>query len=221
MTDDKPLALVTGASRGIGAATAKTLAAKGYHVLLTARTEGGLEEVEDAIHDAGGSATLAPFDLMDSEAIDRLAQAVAGRWGKLDALILNAAMLGDLGPLAHVDAGDFERVISLNLNANFRLLKAFDALLRAAPNAHIVALTSSVADTPRAYWGPYAASKAALQTLVRTYGEEVGRTGGVRTHIVNPRGTATAMRSKAFPGEDPADLRQPDDVAAEIANLVA
>ncbi|MGB3721470.1 MAG: SDR family NAD(P)-dependent oxidoreductase, partial [Pacificimonas sp.] len=198
--DGKPLALITGASRGIGAATAKALAAKGYHVLLTARTEGGLEETEDAIHQAGGTATLAPFDLVDFEAVDRLAQAVAGRWGRMDALVLNAAMLGDLTPLPHMDADKFETLFKLNVTANFRLLKAFDTLLRAAPQARVVALTSSVAATPRAYWGPYAASKAALENLVRTYGEEVGNLSSVAVHIVDPRGTATAMRAEAFPG---------------------
>ncbi|MHB9878264.1 SDR family NAD(P)-dependent oxidoreductase [Pacificimonas sp. ICDLI1SI03] len=219
MTGASPqaLALVTGASRGIGAATAKHLAAQGYHVLLTARTEGGLEEVEDEIHAAGGTATLAPFDLSDFEAVDRLAQAVAGRWGWLDALILNAAMLGDLGPLPHSDPDEFETLFKLNVTANFRLLKAFDPLLRAAPKADVVAITSSVAKTPRAFWGPYAASKSALVTLVQSYGEEMDGLADVLTHVVDPGGTATAMRAKAFPGEDQTKLRSPEDVADEIA----
>ncbi len=218
--EDKPLALITGASRGIGAATAKALASRGHHVILTARTEGGLEEVEDAIHAAGGTATLAPFDLADFEAIDRLAQAIAGRWQRLDVLVLNAAMLGDLTPLPHVDSDKFEALFKLNVTANYRLLKAFDALLKAAPKAHVVALTSSVAQTPRAYWGPYAASKAALENLVTTYGEEVKNLADISVHIVNPRGTATAMRAEAFPGEDQATLRSPDDVAEDITALL-
>lgn len=218
--DRKPLALVTGASRGIGAAAAKALAAKGYHVLLTARTDGGLEEVDDDIAGAGGSATLAPFDLGDFEAIDRLAQAVAGRWGRIDAMVLNAAMLGDLSPLPHVKPEDFEAIFRLNVTANYRLLRAFDPLIKAAPHADIAALTSSVATAPRAFWGPYAASKAALENLAETYAAEVDGLADVKVHIVNPGGTATKMRASAFPGEDPAQLRTPEDVAAEIAGLM-
>ncbi|MBV7256828.1 SDR family NAD(P)-dependent oxidoreductase [Pacificimonas sp. WHA3] len=218
--DKKPLALVTGASRGIGAATAKALAAKGYHVLLTARTDGGLEEVDDDIHAAGGTATLAPFDLSDFEAIDRLAQAVAGRWERLDALVMNAAMLGDMTPLSHVDADAFEALFKLNVTANFRLLKAFDPLLRAAPHADVIALTSSVANEPRAFWGPYAASKAALANLTETYGAEMDGLADVKVHVVDPKGTATSMRASAFPGEDPSTLRTPEDVASEILALL-
>lgn len=214
---DKPLALITGASRGIGAATAKRLASRGYHVLLTARTEGGLEEVEDEIHAAGGTATLAPFDLADGEAIQRLAPAVHQRWGRLDLLLLNAGMLGDLGPLAHVDDKQFAQLYTINVAANFRLIKAFDPLLRAADAPHLVAVTSSVARAPRAYWGPYASSKAALENLVETYGAEAKL---IRTHIYNPGGTATRMRAEAFPGEDPGTLKTADEAAAEIVALL-
>jgi NAD(P)-dependent dehydrogenase (short-subunit alcohol dehydrogenase family) len=220
-TDSKPIALVTGASRGIGAATAKALAAKGWHVLLTARTEGGLEATEAEIHEAGGSATIAPFDLTDGEAVDRLAQAVAGRWGRLDALVLNAGTLIDLMPLPHFEPKDFARIFDVNVTANYRLIRAFDALLRAAKSGRVIALTSSVADAPRAYWGPYAASKAALANLVETYGLEVAAVSNIRVHVLNPGPTATAMRSKAYPGEDQSTLKQPADVAEEITALLA
>ncbi|MEE4350244.1 MAG: SDR family NAD(P)-dependent oxidoreductase [Pacificimonas sp.] len=217
--DEKPLALITGASRGIGAETAKLLAAKGYHVLLTARTEGGLEEVEDTIHAAGGTATLAPFDLADAEAIARLAQAVHGRWARLDALILNAGQLGELGPLAHVSDKDFAQIFTVNVAANFRLLKAFDPLLRAAENApEVVGVTSSVAQKPRAYWGPYAASKAALENLLNTYAAEHDR---ARVHIFDPGGTATDMRASAFPGEDPDTLPSAEATAKRLVDLIS
>lgn len=217
---EKPVALVTGASRGIGAATAQALAAAGYHVLLTARTEGGLEATESAIHDAGGSATIAPFDITDGDAVDRLAQAVGGRWGKLDALVLNAAILGDLMPVSHVEPKDFEKLFRTNVTANYRLIRAFDLLLRASPDARVVAVTSSVATAPRAYWGAYAASKAALANLVETYGLEVAAISKVRAHVYNPGATATAMRAKAYPGEDPAALKTPEAAAAEIVGLI-
>ncbi len=217
---EKPVALVTGASRGIGAATAKALAAEGYHVLLTARTEGGLEATESAIHEAGGTGTIAPFDVTDGDAVDRLAQAVAGRWGKLDALVLNAALLGDLMPVSHMEPKDFEKLFKTNVTANYRLIRAFDPLLRQSKDAHLVAVTSGVATTPRAYWGAYAASKAALANLVETYGLEVAAVSKIKTHIYNPGGTATAMRAKAFPGEDPATLKTAETAAAEILGLI-
>ena len=148
----KPLALVTGASRGIGAATAIALAGAGHHVVLTARTEGGLEATEAAIHDAGGSATIAPFDIADGDAIDRLAQAVGARWGKLDVMVLNAAMLGELMPVPHVPPKDFDQLFKVNVTANFRLIRAFDPLLRASTAAHVVAVTSSVARAASRGW---------------------------------------------------------------------
>ncbi|MBZ6379986.1 oxidoreductase [Pacificimonas flava] len=216
--DDKPLALVTGASRGIGAQVARQLAAKGYHVILTARTEGALEEVEDAIHQAGGTATLAPFDLADAEAISRLAGAIHQRWGRLDALVLNAAVLGDLGPIAHVSDKQFAEIFTINVAANYRLLKAFDPLLRAAESEPaIVGVTSSVAQAPRAYWGPYAASKAALENLLNTYAEEHKR---AKVEIYNPGGTATKMRESAFPGEDPSTLKSAETAASELIALI-
>jgi NAD(P)-dependent dehydrogenase (short-subunit alcohol dehydrogenase family) len=212
----KPLALVTGASKGIGAATAVALAASGHHVILTGRNDKDLEAVDDRISAAGGTATIAPFDLTDNEAIDRLASALANRWGRLDVLVLNAAQLGSLAPLPHIDPKDWDRVIAINLTANWRLLRALDPLLRQAGAAQVVALTSSVGSTPRAYWGAYAASKAALENLVATYGLEVGGISAVKTHILNPGATRTAMRARAYPGEDPATVKPPEEVAAMV-----
>ena len=203
------LALVTGASRGIGAATAVALGERGAHVIITARTSGGLEEVEERIHKGGGSATIAPLDLTDGESIGRLANAVAERWGTLDILVLNAAMLGTLAPVSAIDAKEFARLITLNLTAQQALIAAFDPMLRKSSDGRLVAITSGVAQNPRAYWGAYAASKAALETLVTAYGEEVKNISAVRTAILDPGPTRTAMRAKAYPGEDPAALKSP------------
>lgn len=215
------LALVTGASRGIGAATAKALGAAGAHVILTARTTGALEEVEEAIHAAGGSATIAPLDLTDGENIGRLASAVGGRWQALDMLVLNAATLGSLASVPAIDAKEFARLLTLNIGAQQALIAAFDPMLRASRDARIVAVTSSVGATPRAYWGAYGASKAALEILVGAYGEEMKNISAIRTHIVDPGATRTAMRARAYPGEDPATLKGPEVVADAIVNLVS
>ena len=214
------LALVTGASRGIGAATAQALGAAGAHVILTARTSGGLEEVEEKIHQAGGSATIAPLDLIDGESIGRLAQAITGRWQALDILVLNAATLGSLASVPAIDAKEFARLLTLNVAAPQALIAAFDPLLRASSGARVVALTSSVAAAPRAYWGAYGASKAALETLVAAYGEEVKNISAIRTHLIDPGATRTAMRARAFPGEDPATLKAPEVVGKAIVDLV-
>lgn len=214
------LALVTGASRGIGAATAEALGAAGAHVILTARTVAGLEEVEERIHSAGGNATIAPLDLIDGESIGRLAQAVSGRWQALDVLILNAAMLGSLAAVPAIDAKEFARLLTLNIAAPQALIAAFDPMLRASANARVIAVTSSVATAPRAYWGGYGASKAALETLVSAYGEEVKNISAIRTHIVDPGATRTAMRARAFPGEDPATLKGPEVVGQALVDLV-
>lgn len=214
------VALVTGASRGIGAATAEALAAAGVHVVLTARTEAGLVEVEDRIHAAGGKATIAPMDLRDFDAVDRLAAALMTRWGKLDILLVNAATLGTLTPVPHIDLKEWDRVVSLNLTAGFRLIRAFDPLLRASAAGRLLTMTSTVASEPRAFWGAYAASKAALNTLVLTYGEEVAKVTPVRVGIVNPRATRTAMRARAFPGEDKATVKGAEVVAAAIIDLL-
>jgi NAD(P)-dependent dehydrogenase (short-subunit alcohol dehydrogenase family) len=218
MTDspDKPLALVTGASRGIGAATAQSLAAAGWHVILTARSEPGLKDIDDAIHAAGGTATIAPFDLTDFDAIDRLANAVGARWGRLDALILNAAQLGTLAPVPHLDLKEWDKLLAVNLTANWRMIRAFDPWLRQSPRGEVVAVTSSVGTKPRAYWGTYAATKAALENLIATYGEEVSRVTPIRTHIIDPGATRTTMRARAYPGEDPQAVKPPAEAAAMI-----
>jgi NAD(P)-dependent dehydrogenase (short-subunit alcohol dehydrogenase family) len=221
---DKPLqgqlALVTGASRGIGAATAEALATLGAHVVLTARTSGGLEELEERIHDAGGSATIAPMDLTESDSIARLATAIGGRWEALDILVLNAAMLGELGPVSTIDGKQFNKLLTLNLLANQALIANFDPMLRKSARGRVVALTSSVGAKPRAYWGAYGASKAALETLVLAYADEVEQLAPIRIAIVDPGATATDMRHNAYPGEDPATIQQPADVGAAIAKLI-
>jgi NAD(P)-dependent dehydrogenase (short-subunit alcohol dehydrogenase family) len=215
------LALVTGASRGIGAATAEALARAGAHVILTARTAKDLEAVEERIHEAGGTATIAPLDLMDGEAIGKLAAAIAGRWDKLDVLILNAAMLGTLTPVPAIDAKEFAKVLALNVGAQQALIAGFDPLLRAAAPGKLIAVTSSVGATPRAYWGAYGASKAALETLVLSYAEEQRNLGKVRVAILDPGATRTRMREKAFPGEDPATVKPPQAVADRIVALLS
>jgi NAD(P)-dependent dehydrogenase (short-subunit alcohol dehydrogenase family) len=214
------LALVTGASRGIGAATAIALARAGAHVVLVARTSGGLESVEEAIHAAGGSATIAPLDLTDGDSIGRLAQAVSGRWEALDIMVLGAATLGTLAAVPAVDAKEFARLMTLNVTAQQALIAAFDAMLRKSKDARVVALTSTVAASPRAYWGAYGASKAALEVLVSAYGQEVARVSKIRTHILNPGATRTAMRARAYPGEDPATVKEPAVVGEAILELV-
>jgi len=226
MADSKSLAgklaLVTGASRGIGAATAEALAAAGAHVILVARTATALEEVEERIHAAGGSATIAPLDLTDGESIGKLAGAVAERWEKLDVLVLNAAMLGSLTPVQDIDPKEYSRLLSLNLLANQALIAAFDPLLRKAERADVVALTSSVGAEPRAFWGAYGSSKAALETLLGAYADETGHTGRIRVHIIDPGATRTRMRALAFPGEEPDTVKPPETVAqAIVERLVA
>jgi NAD(P)-dependent dehydrogenase (short-subunit alcohol dehydrogenase family) len=214
------LALVTGASRGIGAATAEALARQGAHVVLTARTAGALEEVEDRIHQGGGSATIAPLDLVESDSIARLAAAVAERWGRLDVMVMNAATLGSLSSVAAIDGKEFNRVLTLNVLAGQALIAGFDPLLRKSEAARVLAVTSSVGRHPRAYWGAYGASKAALETLVLSYGEEVRNLGSLKVAIVDPGATATTMRARAFPGEDPATLKPPSAVADAMVQLL-
>lgn len=223
VSEAKPLAdqiaLVTGASRGIGASTAVALAAAGAHVIITARTTAGLEELEDQIFNAGGSATIAPLDLVDGDAIARLATAVAERWGKLDIMVMNAAQLGTLTPVAAIDGKEFNRVLTLNLIAQQALIANFDPLLRRSAAGKLIALSSSVARTPRAYWGAYAASKAALEVLVSSYGDEMANISTVRTAIVDPGATRTQMRARAFPGEDVMSVKEPAVVGEAIAAL--
>jgi short-subunit dehydrogenase len=214
------VALVTGASRGIGAATAEALAAAGAHVILVARKADALEAVEDRIHAAGGSATIAPLDMAEGDNIARLSAAIAQRWQHLDILVLNAAMLGTLAPVAATDLKEMNRVFTLNVLAQQALLAAFEPLLRRSDAGRVVALTSSVARKPRAYWGPYAASKAALENLVATFGEEMRTVSTIRTAIVDPGATRTTMRARAFPGENPETVKSPDIVADSIVALL-
>jgi len=213
------LALVTGASRGIGAATARALAAQGAHVVLTARTADGLEAVEQAIFDAGGSATIAPLDLTETDSIARLAAAVGGRWEALDVLVLNAATLGSLSAVPSIDPKEMARVLTLNVSAQAAMLTAFDPMLRRSDAGRVIGVTSSVGRAPRAYWGLYGASKAAFETLLGAYGEEVERITPVRVALLDPGATRTDMRARAFPGEDPASVKPPETVADRIAAL--
>lgn len=224
MSESKPfsgkLALVTGASRGIGAATAEALAAKGAHVIMVARSAEAMEQVEERIHQAGGSATLAPLDLLEDGAIGKLANAIAERWPALDILVLNAATLGSLTPVEHIDGKEFARLLSLNVMANQAMIAAFDPMLRRSEKADIFGVTSSVGAKPRAYWGAYGASKAALDTLLGAYADETEHAGRIRVHIVDPGATRTAMRARAFPGEDPQSLKGPEEVAAAIVDRI-
>lgn len=202
------VALVTGASRGIGAAVAKAYAAAGAHVILTARTTGALEEVDDAIRATGGSATIMPLNLLDLDKVDVMGPALAEKFGRLDIFVGNAAMLGSLTPLGHVDAKEWQRVMDLNVNANFRLLRTLDPLLRASDAGRVIMVSSSAAQSARAYWGAYATSKAALEAMTKVYAAEVATTP-LKVNIVDPGATRTAMRAKAFPGEDPSHPKDP------------
>jgi len=216
---DGQLALVTGASRGIGAATAHELARLGAHVVLTARSAGPLEQVEQAIFDAGGSATIAPLDLTQTDAIARLATAIGERWTSLDLMVLNAATLGSLAAVPAIDPKELAAVLTLNVSAQAALLTAFDPLLRRAGAGKVIGLTSSVGRAPRAYWGAYGASKAAFETLLGAYGDELAEISRVRVAIVDPGATRTKMRERAYPGEDPASVKPPETVATRIAAL--
>ena len=213
------LALVTGASRGIGAATAIALGSAGAHVVLTARTPKGLEEVEEAIFNAGGSATIAPLDLAENDSIARLAAAIGERWQALDVMVLNAAMLGSLAAVPAIDPKEFARVLTLNVSAQAALISAFDPMLRRSDAARVIGVTSSVGRKPRAYWGAYGASKAAFETLLGAYGDETAEISRIRTAILDPGATRTEMRAKAYPGEDPASVKAPEVVAARIVEL--
>ncbi|MFD1788874.1 SDR family NAD(P)-dependent oxidoreductase [Sphingomonas floccifaciens] len=214
------LALVTGASRGIGAATALALGKAGAHVILTARTPGGLEAVEDAIHQAGGHATIAPLDLSESDGIPRLAAAIGERWDALDVLVLNAAQLGSLSPVSAFDPKELAKTLTLNVSAQAALIGSFDSMLRRSPHGRVIGLTSSVARTARAYWGMYGASKAAFENLLLSYAEEVKALSKTRVAIVDPGATRTKMRARAYPGEDPASVKAPEVVAERILALL-
>ena len=216
---DGQLALVTGASRGIGAATAHELARLGAHVVLTARSAGPLEQVEQAIFDAGGSATIAPLDLTQTDAIARLATAIGDRWDALDILVLNAGMLGSLSSVPAIDPKEMAQVLTLNVSAQAALTAAFDPMLKKAKSARVIGVTSSVGRKPRAYWGLYGASKAAFETLLGAYGDEMAEISAIRTAIVDPGATRTKMRARAYPGEDPNSVKEPTVVADRIVAL--
>jgi NAD(P)-dependent dehydrogenase (short-subunit alcohol dehydrogenase family) len=223
MTDNsRPLAdriaLVTGASRGIGAAVALELAQAGAHVVAIARTVGGLEELDDRIKAAGSTATLVPLDMKDSDGIARLALALNERYQRLDVLIGNAGILGALSPLSHYEPKDWDNMIAVNVTANWHLIRCMDALLQRSPAGRAVFLTSGVAHMGRAYWGPYAASKAALEVLVRTYASETATTN-VRANLFGPGPTRTRMYASAFPGIDPLTLPTPEDIAKAMLPL--
>ncbi len=214
------IALVTGASRGIGFHAAVALAGAGAHIIAVARTVGGLEELDDEIRKSGGSATLVPFDLTDYAAIDRLGAEIDKRFGRLDILLANAAILGGLSPLGHHEPKTFERVMAVNLTANWRLIRSMDPLLRASDAGRAIFLSSAAAHSCRAYWGPYSVSKAALEALARTYANECAQTN-VRVVIVDPGVARTAMRAQAMPGEDPESLPPPASIAPELVRLAS
>jgi len=215
------VALVTGASRGIGAAVAKRLAGAGAHVVLLARTVGGLEEVDDAIRRAGGSATLVPQDLTaDQGKLDMLGPMIYERFGRLDIFVANAGQLGTIGPMAHAVPKDWDRVLGVTVTANMRLIRTVDPLMRASDAGRALFVTDSVGRIPTAYWSGYAAAKAALEMMALTWAQETVKTP-LRVNLVDPGPVATELRAKAFPGEDPKTLRQPDDVAGAFVDLVA
>lgn len=214
------VALVTGASKGIGAATARALAAAGAHVIITARDAARLEEVEDAIHAAGGNATIAPLDLAEPDGIARLATAIAGRWPSLDIMVLNAAILPTLTPVSQIEPQAFARAITVNVLANQAMIAAFDPLLRRSGNARVLGITSSVGSAPRAYWGSYGATKAAFENLLASYGQEVEKTSSIKIAILDPGATRTQMRARAYPGEDPNTVKEPEIVAQRLVRLL-
>jgi len=214
------VALVTGASRGIGRAAAIALAREGAHVILVARTVGGLEEVDDEVRNAGGSATLVPLDVKDFPALDRLGASIFERWGRLDAFLGNAGVLGVLTPLAHLDPRVFQQLLDVNVTANWRLIRSLDPLLRQSDAGRVLFITSSVARKHTAYWGGYAMSKAALESLALTYASECENTG-VRVNLLNPGPLRTAMRARAMPGEDPQSLNPPEAAAPVIVRLLS
>lgn len=212
--------LVTGASRGIGYAAAKNAAARGAHVVAVARTVGGLEELDDEIQELGSSSTLVPLDLADGDAIDRLGAAIFERWGQLDGLIGNAGLLGVLSPIPHIDPKEWEKVFTVNVTANYRLLRSCDLLLRQSDAGRAVFVSSGAAQSARPYWGLYAASKAALDTMVKSYAGEMAITP-VKVNVFYPGQVRTAMRAKAMPGEDPATLPTPETIAPRLVDLVS
>ncbi|MHA1572073.1 MAG: SDR family NAD(P)-dependent oxidoreductase [Alphaproteobacteria bacterium] len=223
-SESRPLAgrtaLITGASRGIGAAVAQRLALAGAHVLLLARTQGGLEEVDDAIRQAGGTASLIVQDLRDHDHIDDLGPPILERYGKLDIFVGNAAILGALSPLGHYKPQTWAEVFDVVLHANWRLIRILDPLLRLSDSGRAIFVTANVASTPRAYWGPYAAANAALENMARTWALENAKTS-LNVNMVDPGPVATQLCSQAYPGEDASTLRQPGEITGEFVNLAS
>jgi NAD(P)-dependent dehydrogenase (short-subunit alcohol dehydrogenase family) len=222
MADDKPLAgrlaLVTGASRGIGRAVSIGLAKAGAHVVLLARTVGGLEELDDEIRAAGGSATLVELDLKRTDKLDALGPTILQRWGKLDILVANAGILGPLSPLGHITSDAWREVMDVNLTANWHIIRSVDPLIRRSDSGRAIFVSSGAALARNAYWGPYSVSKAGLEALAKTWARELADTPA-RVNIVNPGPIRTGMRAKAFPGEDPASLKSPDDIVPLFLRL--
>lgn len=214
------IALVTGASRGIGAAAAKRLAAEGAQVVLVARTQAGLEEIDDAIRAAGGAATLLPLDLTDFAKLDQMGAALFERFKRLDILVGAAGTLGELTPVHQLSPKVWERTLAINLTANWRLIRALDPLLRRSEAGRAVFLTSGITKAPRPYWSAHGVSKAGLEYLVRTYAEEIGAITNVRANLLDPGPTRTRMRAEAYPGEDPNRLKTPETAAEAVLELV-
>ena len=224
MTDSKSLSdrivLVTGASRGLGYASALEAARRGAHVVAVARTVGGLEELDDEIQAAGGAATLVPLDLRDGDAIDRLGAAIFERWGRLDGFVANAGQLGVLSPVGHIKPDEFDKVMAINVTANYRLIRSLDLLLRKAEAGRAVFISSSSSRSARPFWGLYAASKAALDALAKSYAGEIAQTP-MRVNVFYPGAVRTAMRAKAMPGENPDTLPAPTEIAPRIVDLLS
>jgi len=214
------VALVTGASRGIGKAIAKRFAAEGVHVVALARTAGALDELDDEITLAGGQVTLVTCDLCEFEAIDTLGPVLLERFGKLDILVANAGALGEMTPLAHYDAQPWHEVFDVNVHANWRLIRTLDPLLRKSDAGRAIFVSSGAARNPRAFWGAYAVTKAALETLAKVWASEV-QNSSVRVNVVNPGATRTGMRAAAFPGEDPLSLKTPEDITGAFVELAS
>lgn len=217
---DGRVALITGASRGIGRAVAKCYAEHGAHVVVTARTQGALEELDDEIQAVGGSATLVPCDLTDFGVIDQIGAAIFERFEKLDVVVGNAGTLGTLAPLAHLEPKEWQRVLDINLTANWRLIRSVDPLLRASDAGRAIFVSSSVGHQARAYWGTYAVSKAGLEMTAGIYAEETKNTT-VRVNMINPGGTRTSMRAAAMPGENPEDVKAPDAITHLFLELAS
>ncbi len=213
------VALVTGASRGIGRAAALALSKAGAHMVLVARTIGGLEEVDDEIKQGGGEATLVPLDLKDFDGLDRMGASIFERWGKLDALLGNAGILGQTTPIAHLQPKMWDEIVAVNITANYRLIRSLDPLLKRSDAGRALFISSGVARNPRPFWGGYAASKAALESMVLTYAQECAGTN-VKVNLFNPGATRTNMRAQAMPGEDPMSLPSPEDMAPQIVELL-